>query len=57
MGERPGGLYTRARGTKLYTLDGLPVSSRQLLERHYPDIAGDPFGYISRSLAGAAEDR
>ena len=53
MGDRPGGLYTRARGTKLFTLDGLPASSRQLLERHYPDIARDPFGYMSRALAAA----
>lgn len=53
MGDRPGGLYTRARGTKLFALDGLPASSRQLLERHYPDIARDPFGYMSRALAAA----
>lgn len=57
MGERPGGLYTRARGTKLYALDDLPASSRQLLERHFPEIARDPFGYMSRALAAAPEDR
>lgn len=57
MGDRPGGLYTRARGTRLYALDELPASSRQLLERHYPDIARDPFGYVSRALAAAPEDR
>ncbi|MDE0455436.1 MAG: DUF1838 family protein [Gammaproteobacteria bacterium] len=45
MGGRSGGLYTRAKGTKLYTLDDLPVSSRQLLKRHFPAIAEDPFGY------------
>ena len=45
MGARAGGLYTRAKGTKLYTLDDLPASSRQLLKRHYPEIAEDPFGY------------
>lgn len=50
MGDRPGGLYTRARGTKLYALDDLPASSRQLLERHFPEIARDPFGYMSRAL-------
>lgn len=56
MGDRPGGLYTRARGTKLFTLDGLPASSRDLLERHYPDIARDPFGYISRALGADATE-
>ena len=45
MGGRSGGLYTRAKGTKLYTLDDLPASSRQLLKRHFPEIAEDPFGY------------
>jgi len=45
MGGRAGGLYTRAKGTKLFTLDDLPASSRQLLKRHYPEIAEDPFGY------------
>ena len=50
MGDRAGGLYTRARGTKLYSMEYLPASSRLLLERHYPDIARDPFGYMSRAL-------
>lgn len=57
MGERPGGLYTRARGTKLFALGGLPASSSELLERHYPDIARDPFGYMSRALAAESEER
>ena len=56
MGDRPGGLYTRARGTKLSALDDLPASSRQLLERHYPDIARDPFGYMSRALGADATE-
>lgn len=51
MGNRRGGLYTRARGAKVHTLDDAPASSRRLLERHYPDIARDPFGYLSRALA------
>lgn len=57
MDDRPGGLYTRAKGTKLFALDDLPVSSSRLLERHYPDIARDPFGYMSRALAAEPEER
>lgn len=45
MGGRAGGLYTRAKGTKLNNLDDLPASSLELLNRHYPEIAEDPFGY------------
>jgi len=52
MGDRPGGLYTRAKGTKQFALNDLPASSAQLLERHYAEIARDPFGYISRALDG-----
>ena len=55
MGERRGGLYTRARGAKFHTLDNAPASSRRLLERYYPDIARDPFGYLSRALAAAGD--
>ena len=50
MGGRSGGLYTRAKGTKLFALNDLPASSAQLLKRHYPEIAEDPFGYIDRAL-------
>lgn len=50
MGDKPGGLYTRARGTKLYALKDLPAESLALLKRHYPEVAEDPFGYISRAL-------
>ena len=50
MGGRAGGLYTRARGTKLFALEEVPAASRELLERHYPEIAEDPFGYIGRAL-------
>ncbi|MDE0246000.1 MAG: DUF1838 family protein [Gammaproteobacteria bacterium] len=50
MGERAGGLYTRARGTKLFALEDAPAYSLKLLERHYPEIAEDPFGYIGRTL-------
>ena len=56
MGEHTGGLYTRARGAKLLALGDVPASSLELLERHYPEIARNPFGYISRALA-AAQDR
>ena len=49
MGGRAGGLYTRARGTKLYSLKDLPAESLALLKRLYPEIAEDPFGYISRA--------
>ena len=49
MGGRAGGLYTRARGTKLYSLKDLPAESLALLKRHYPEVAEDPFGYISRA--------
>ena len=52
MSDRPGGLYTRARGAKLFTLDDVPAASLELLERHYPEIAEDPFGYIAAALAG-----
>ncbi|MXW46345.1 MAG: DUF1838 domain-containing protein [Gammaproteobacteria bacterium] len=50
MGGRAGGLYTRARGTKLYALNEVPAVSRKLLERHFPEIEEDPFGYIGRAL-------
>lgn len=50
MGGRAGGLYTRAKGTKLFALNDLPASLAQLLERHFPEIADDPFGYIGRAL-------
>ena len=52
MSDRPGGLYTRAGGAKLFTLDDVPAASLELLERHYPQIAEDPFGYIAAALAG-----
>ena len=52
MDGRSGGLYTRAQGTKLFTFGDVPKPSRQLLERHYPAIARDPFGHISRVLDG-----
>ena len=50
MGGRSGGLYTRAKGTKLYLLGDVSAGSRELLERHFPEIAEDPFGYVSRAL-------
>ena len=52
MSDRPGGLYTRARGAKLFALDDVPAASLELLERHYPEIAEDPFGSIAAALAG-----
>ena len=50
MDGRSGGLYTRARGTKLYALENVPAASLELLKRYYPEIALDPFGHISRVL-------
>ncbi len=54
MGSRPGGLYTRARGAKSYSLDRAPDELLSLLRRHYPQIAEDPFGYMSRALESTA---
>ena len=48
MDGRSGGLYTRARGTKLYALENVPAASLELLKRYYPAIARDPFGRIGR---------
>ena len=45
-----GGLYTRARGTKLFALEDVPEASLELLDRYDPEIAEDPFGYIGRAL-------
>ena len=52
MGGRAGGLYTRARGKKLFALNEVPEVSRELLELHFPEILDDPFGYIRRFLDG-----
>lgn len=47
MEGRPGNYVARGVGRKVFSIDDMPASWRQLMAKHHPDILDDPLGAVT----------